>query len=83
MGGAAIRKTPEKLSRAGGWADVFRGLLGDSPARWVPAGRNPGLEALVLRRLKKAYRGERVRMNPAVPAPVPPTGASGTSAQRN
>jgi RNA polymerase sigma factor (sigma-70 family) len=69
--------------RVGGWPAVFRGLLGAGAARWEPVGRNPGLEALLLRRLKQVDLGDHVRIQPAIPAPLPAVGASGTSAQRN
>jgi RNA polymerase sigma factor (sigma-70 family) len=69
--------------RAGGWAALFRGLLGAEAVRWSPAGRNTSLEALILRRLKKADLGGRVRTQSAIPAPLPTAATSGSSTQRH
>jgi RNA polymerase sigma factor (sigma-70 family) len=68
--------------RVGGWAAVLRCLFGAEAARWAPARRSAGLEAILLRRLKQTNLGDRVRMHTSATAPLPTAAASGTSTPR-
>jgi RNA polymerase sigma-70 factor (ECF subfamily) len=68
--------------RTGGWAALLGELYGKGgAARWAPAGRNAGLEAALLRRLKQAGLGDEVKLAPATAAPIPTS--NGTSTARD
>jgi RNA polymerase sigma-70 factor (ECF subfamily) len=69
--------------RVGGWPALVLNLFGAEATRWGPASRHAGLEALLLRRLKRSGLGDTVRLHScAPPVAVPKAGTSQTSAPR-
>jgi RNA polymerase sigma factor (sigma-70 family) len=69
--------------RLGGWPALVLDLFGAEATRWGPASRHAGLEALLLRRLKRAGLGDTVRLHCcAPPVAAPQAGTTATSAPR-